>query len=153
VIAGLLLLFRRTTTLGALLVVAIMTNIFMLNVSYDVPVKIGSAHILLLALVLLAPDLRRLLNFFVLNRETQPVDLAPNLSNVTLHRLGLALKAIFIASALLYLSIDTYSTYQQHIAQREKLPVPPDGWYNMTSVKRDGQAVPALSPDELRWKP
>jgi hypothetical protein len=57
---GVLLFFRRTTTLGALVVSAVMTNVVLLNFCYDVPVKLFSLHLLVIALVLAAPDLPRL---------------------------------------------------------------------------------------------
>jgi uncharacterized membrane protein YphA (DoxX/SURF4 family) len=78
VCGGLLVLFRRTTTLGALVIAAIMLNIEMLNLSYDVPVKLFAANLLFMAVVLLAPDLKRLSDFFVLNHPTRPVDLSRN---------------------------------------------------------------------------
>ena len=72
VAAGILLLIPQTAMLGALLCAAAMTNVFVLNLTYDVPVKRGSGHLLLLSLFLVAPAVPRLLNFFLLNRPTQP---------------------------------------------------------------------------------
>ena len=43
--AAALLFFRATTTLGALLSVAAMSNVLLLNLCYDVPVKLGAAHL------------------------------------------------------------------------------------------------------------
>ncbi|PTA69839.1 hypothetical protein [Deinococcus arcticus] len=60
VLPALLLLHRRTVTLGALVAAVTMTNVLALNLFYDVPVKNFSAHLLLSALVLLALDARRL---------------------------------------------------------------------------------------------
>jgi hypothetical protein len=68
VLAGLLLLFRRTTTLGALLSVGVMTHVFMLNMCFDVPVKLFSFHLILLSAGLLFPNLRQLWRFFILNK-------------------------------------------------------------------------------------
>jgi len=70
VIGGVLLFFRRTTTLGALIISGVMANVVALNFSYDVGVKIFSSLLLFLAMFLLVPDLRRLMDFFVLNRPT-----------------------------------------------------------------------------------
>ena len=42
--------------LGALIAAVVMSQIVMLNFSYDVPVKLFSMHLLLQALVLAAPD-------------------------------------------------------------------------------------------------
>lgn len=40
--------------------------------TYDVPVKLFSFHLLLLSILVLAPDIRRLLNVFVLNKTAEP---------------------------------------------------------------------------------
>ena len=73
--AAVLLIFRRTALLGALLATAVMLNVSMLNFCYDVPVKLYSTHLLLLSLFLLLPDLRRLADLFVLNKTAPPADL------------------------------------------------------------------------------
>src|SRR5271163_3293724 len=75
VIGGVLLFFRRTTTLGALIVLGVMANVVALNFSYGVPVKIFSSELLLLAIFLLGPETKRLLNVFVLNRPAAAVNL------------------------------------------------------------------------------
>ena len=60
VVGGVLLFWRRTTIAGALLIVVVMGNVVLLNFCYDVPVKLYSSHLLVMALVLLAPDAPRL---------------------------------------------------------------------------------------------
>ena len=70
-LGAILLLVPQLTTLGALIGGAVMTNVLMLNLAYDVPRKILSIHLVLMALFLLVPDLRRLCDFFVLNRQTR----------------------------------------------------------------------------------
>jgi hypothetical protein len=69
--AGLLMIPRMTLG-GALLGFGIMTNVFVLNMGYGVPVKILSFHLLLLSVVLIAPDIRRLADFFLRNRSAAP---------------------------------------------------------------------------------
>jgi hypothetical protein len=70
-LGGILVLIPRTRTLGALVCLADMIQVFMLNMTYDVPVKILSFHLIFLALLILAPDFRRLLHFFLLNRPAE----------------------------------------------------------------------------------
>lgn len=77
VLGGLLLVPRCTTTLGALMVIGVMSNVVMLNFTYDVPVKLFSVHLLMMAIFLAAPDLRRLVDLLILNKPTEPVSLAP----------------------------------------------------------------------------
>lgn len=57
---ALLLLHRRTVTLGALIAAVTLTNVFALNMFYDVPVKLFSFHLLLAATTLVAFDAPRL---------------------------------------------------------------------------------------------
>jgi hypothetical protein len=59
-VGGLLLIMRRTALLGALISLGAMSQVAMLNLSYDVPVKLMSLHMVALALLLALPDLGRL---------------------------------------------------------------------------------------------
>ena len=68
VVGAVLLLWRRTTVLGSLLLAGATTNVLLLNLSYDVPVKLYSAHLLVMALFLAAPDGVRLLRVALLRR-------------------------------------------------------------------------------------
>lgn len=72
VVGGALLFFRKTTLLGALIIIGVMSNVVILNFSYDVPVKLYSSHLLLMAFFLASPDLRRLYKFFVTNEQVAP---------------------------------------------------------------------------------
>jgi hypothetical protein len=72
--AGLLILFRRTGLLGELLTAFLATNIVLYNFCYDVPVKLYAAHLLLMSIVLIVPDMPGLFNFFVLHRSCKPID-------------------------------------------------------------------------------
>lgn len=63
VVSGLLLLFRRTSLLGAALGAGVMAYVFLLNLSFDVPVKLLSGHLLLYCLLTLVPFLPRLWAF------------------------------------------------------------------------------------------
>ena len=69
---GVLLFWRRTALLGALVAAATMTQVFVLNLCFDVPVKLYSLHLLLMAVWLTLPDLRRLADFFLFHRAVVP---------------------------------------------------------------------------------
>ncbi len=55
VLGGLLILWRRTATLGALFSGFVMANVVLYNLFFDVPVKIYSCHLVLICLYLLVP--------------------------------------------------------------------------------------------------
>jgi UPF0716 family protein affecting phage T7 exclusion len=95
VAAGVLLLFPRTTMLGALLAVADMTEVWTLNMTYDVPVKLFSFHLLLLALVILAPESQRLIDFALRNRTVEPSNQLQLFQKSAANRIALGAQILF----------------------------------------------------------
>lgn len=59
-LAGVLLLVPRTVTLGAILAVASLAHVLLLNLTFDIGVKLVTAHLVAMGLILLAPDWRRM---------------------------------------------------------------------------------------------
>jgi len=76
-VGGLLLLSRKTQTLGAIIILGVMSNVMAMNFFYDVPVKILSTHLVLLALFLIAIDFQRIYRVFILNEATEPMEWLP----------------------------------------------------------------------------
>jgi uncharacterized membrane protein YphA (DoxX/SURF4 family) len=112
-LAGILLLVPRFTTLGALICAAVMSNVFMLNMSYDVPVKLFSFHLLVASLILAGPDLANVAEFFVFKRAAQLTIDRPFFSDRRLNVTGLALQLLFAAFLVgtgLYYSLQNQST-------------------------------------------
>jgi hypothetical protein len=108
ILAGTLLFFRRTTLLGALIAISILVNILMLNLSYDVPVKLFSAHLLLIALVMAAPQSKRLIFFFILNKATAPENIRPVFTHPKarwFYAIGKAIVLVVIAAPLIHLGM------------------------------------------------
>ena len=62
VTGALLLLSRRTSLLGALILVGSLTNVLALNLAYGIGVQLNVTVYLLMALILVAPDARRLMD-------------------------------------------------------------------------------------------
>lgn len=128
-IGAVLLFFRRTTTLGALLLVGVLSNVVMLNFCYDVPVKIFSSSLLAMALFLLLPEARRLWNFLVLNHATAPARLDyPFTSPMArwLHRGG---KTIALAAAAYFVAL---FILKSPALRPGPAPGPWDGIYQVT---------------------
>jgi hypothetical protein len=111
-LGGLLLLFPELTALGALISAGAMANVFVLNVFYDVNQKVRSLSYLLLALFLLAPHMRRLIDVLVLNRRSDPV-VEPHTAShrwlsVTLRFLPL-IYGIFLLAAIVPRNVQAYA--------------------------------------------
>ena len=75
-IAGVLLLFRRTSRLGSLIAIPVIINVLMLNLGYDVPKKLELLHLILCGILILIPDLKKLFQIIILN---QTASLSPSL--------------------------------------------------------------------------
>jgi uncharacterized membrane protein YphA (DoxX/SURF4 family) len=151
--AGILLLFRRTTTLGALLAVVVMANVAMINFSYDVPVKLFALHLLLMGVFLLAPDLRRLADLLVLNRPTVPARTAPARRGprwLEICRGALQVLAIgYILVSVTKMGLDRW-----HLISGWRTRAPAAGYsqWGVDDFVRNGRPVPSRASDAGRWR-
>ncbi len=71
VLGGLLILFRRTALVGAVISAFVMTNVVLYNFFFDVPVKLYALHLLLMAVFVMLPDVRPLWDFLVMHRAAK----------------------------------------------------------------------------------
>lgn len=148
-LAGVLLIFPRTATIGALICLADATEVFLLNMSYDVPVKLLAFHLILIAIFLLAYDARRLADFFVLGRKSEPCVEPPLFRRPKANRIALALQILFglwLIAGNLYGSVSVYNVYGPG---RQKSPL--YGIWDVQSFTIDGQVRPPMLTDSLRW--
>jgi len=145
-VGGALLLFsRRTTALGALVLAAGLTNVAVLNFSYEIGVQLNATIYVLMALVLLAPDARRLANAFLLNKPVPSSALALPPVNAGARRLRGLVKAVVI---VLLLGVDFRAAYV--LGRDETWSVPAlYGIYEVDEFARDG--VPVPPGDRARW--
>lgn len=117
VLVGVLLLFPATALIGAIACAAASVQIMALNYCYDVPVKLMSTHLFLFSCVLIAPDLPRIVSFFVLRL---PV-VAPPIPRLPLPgkwwpRLALGLKCLILVNVLLLSPIGSYRRWKEERA-------------------------------------
>jgi uncharacterized membrane protein YphA (DoxX/SURF4 family) len=149
-LGGILLIVPRTTTLGALVCLADMTQIFMLNMTYDVPVKLLSFHLLLLAVFLLAPEFSRLTDFFVRNRATGPTT-APQLFRARRkNRIALFAQIVLGIWIVGMNAYGDWSAWHTFGGGRTKSPL--YGIWDVQQLTIDGQVRAALLTDYGRWR-
>ncbi len=86
-IPGVLLVFRRTSLVGAMLAVPVLVNVVLLNFAYDVPVKLYSTHLLVMSLAVIAPHVHRLYGVLVQNCPVAPGDVTAPVSDTRLRLL------------------------------------------------------------------
>jgi uncharacterized membrane protein YphA (DoxX/SURF4 family) len=148
--SGILLFIPRLTTLGALVGLAVFSNIFALNLSYDLPLKLSSFHVLLGCLLLVLPDARRLVNFFLLNRSV-----APYPETALFNRKRLNAGALVAQLALGGFLVCSY-LYQTHDFEKRNFSMasrPPFyGVWTVDEFKLGGKVLPPLLTDPTRWQ-
>jgi uncharacterized membrane protein YphA (DoxX/SURF4 family) len=149
-LGGILLVFPRTTTLGALVCLADVTQVFMLNMTYDVPVKLLSFHLLLLVAFLLAPEVSRLADFFLRNRaaglSTEPQLFGARRAN----RIALVLQILL---GIWIVAGNAYSSWSGwHTFGGARLKSPLYGIWNVEQLSIDGQIRSPLLNDYDRWR-
>jgi hypothetical protein len=149
-IGGLLLIFPRTATLGALISIADMMQVFMLNMTYDVPVKLLAFHLILLSCFLLAPDVPRLVRFLLLNRTPGPSTQAQLFRSVRANRIALVAQIIF-GLWLLGLSFNYAWSAWSTLGGGRPLP-PLYGIWEVEQMSIDEQPRPPLLTDSARWR-
>lgn len=151
VAGGCLLFFKCTRLLGALLIVGVMSNVVMLNLSYDVPVKLHAIHLLAIAIFLIVPDINRLINFFF-NTPTEPYPVKFDFKNRT--SWGFAVAKVLV---LLVLLSNVWSGVQIK-RQEAKIAGTTDtkksflGEFDVESFVLNGEAMPPDGNSTRRWK-
>jgi hypothetical protein len=149
-LAGVLLFVPRLSLLGGLLGAAAMTNVFMLNMSYDVPVKLYSFLYLVMSVFVIAPHLRRLAGFFVFNRNVEAAAAPPLFRRRWLNRSLLGLQ---LALCLVFATTNLFRSYGRAKQYGSLAPKPPlYGIWSVEEFTLDGQVRPPLLTDDLRWQ-
>ena len=150
VLGGLLLIIPRTATLGALIGLADMIQVFTLNMTYDVPAKLHAFHLILLSCFLLAPDVPRLVRFLLLNRATAPSTQVKLFRSVRANRIALAAQVIFGLWLVAFFSHQCWGYWNRAGGGR---PLPPlYGIWEVKQMSVDEQPRLPLLTDSTRWR-
>ncbi|WP_280235773.1 DoxX family protein [Nocardia cyriacigeorgica] len=151
VVAGLALFVPRTSVLGAALSLASTAQILLMNLTFDVPEKLLSSHLLLISLVLLAPYLRRLADVFVRQRGCAPLRQPALFADDRKNRIAAWLQIALGLWVVLSGSYDNWRVWQQQHGAAS----PRSELYGIWEVREftvDGRPVPPLTTDANRWQ-
>ncbi len=147
---GLLLLFRRTYILGALLGVVVSANIMAVNYFFDVPVKLLSTLLLVMSIFLLLRDAERLINIFFLNKTALPANLEPHRFKKRWVNITLMVAKYLIIIYVLAQNISVFiSPPTQFSYKPEKTPL--YGIYKVETFVRNNDTIAPLTTDTSRW--
>ncbi|WP_375447809.1 DoxX family protein [uncultured Fibrella sp.] len=155
-LAGLLLLTRRSATIGAFITVFFTGNVFISNVAYGGGEFVYSLFLISLALYLLAYDGLRLYNLLVLGKPTAPNRYRLTFAQGWQQSARLAGKVV---AALLILSygLSAYEAlrkggHQYPSAAKKASLSDAAGLYTVQEFRLNGQSRPPSPQDSLRWQ-
>jgi hypothetical protein len=141
----LLLCFRRTATLGAVLCIAVMTNVALMNYAYGVPVKLYATLIVVSAAVLVLYDTPRLMALFVNNQTAPPAPLSSLPQDRIPTPARRTIKLALVGSVLVSSAVPMNGLVDTRSGTRAL-----DGLWVVTSFARDVGAGDASG--DSRWK-
>jgi len=147
---GFLLLFRKTSALGAVVTLVVAGNIMAINYCFDVPVKLLSTALVLMSLFLILKDVKRFSNFFFFNKQAEPANLTPHRfkakwKNITLS----SIKYILIAYTVIF---DLYGAIDAEKKYGGKARKPPlYGLYDVKTFIKNKDTLKPLTTDTFRW--
>jgi hypothetical protein len=149
IIGGLLLLFRKTKTFGALFCMTVTANIVAINFCFDVPVKIFSSMLFLMTVFIAAPDIQRLFQFFILNRISRLKSYGPSIKSGKWKTPLLAIKTVFIFYMLYTYTIQAIDALTQYGDEAPKPKL--YGNYRVEAYYKYTDIIPPLVTDKTRW--
>ncbi|MGY2118158.1 DoxX family protein [Nocardia gipuzkoensis] len=148
VLGAVLLFIPQTRIAGAILVMVDIALVFVMDMCFGVYVRTLSGHLLLMSLLLLAPEAQRLVNVLLLNRPAG-MSTAPYPFHTRRSRRIAAgaqmLLGIWVCTAFVPMSVDYWR--EQHPPES-----PVYGIWTVTGFTRDGIDVPPLTTDRTRWR-
>lgn len=148
--AALLLLFRRTTALGAILTMFALINVMAVNYSYDIHAKLYPTTLFLMALFLFLRDAKKITLFFVSGQVTSLQMIKAPVFQKRWMRTSRLLLKVMIVSCFLVVAIKDNLGYKQGFEDRLQAKSEYAGLYDIERfvVNKDTLSL----EDPLRWQ-
>ncbi|SFH13911.1 hypothetical protein [Pedobacter insulae] len=150
-VSSVLLLFRRTMVVGAFLSLAASVHVMSMNYFYDVPVKILSTTLVVMCLFILAPYLKKIIQFFLTgNSVSLQIIEAPVYRKKWMFYALYAFKYLVI----IYFTLTLINGSLKASKQYGELAVKPPlyGIYEVEQFTINKVDLPPLTTDYGRWR-
>jgi hypothetical protein len=154
ILGGLLLFYRRSASVGAIIIANFLGNVFMSNIAYGGGDEVYSLYLISLALFILSYDVKRLADLLVFQRPASPNRYKLVLTEKWQHRARLALKTVFIFFFVVFYGFKTRSGYKKDPYQ---FPVTKglgdaSGIYNVSLFRINKDTLAYSKTDPVRWQ-
>ncbi len=150
IIGSILLFWRRTSTIGAFIVMGVMTQVAMMNLMFDIPVKIFSLHLVFMAGIIFLTDIKRFINVFIRNESAEAVDFYNPIISKKFHKTVATIKKIMVPILLIAGTILSYLG-NLNISDVNHRPALYGIWETQLFIK-NSDTIPPLVTDNYRWR-
>jgi hypothetical protein len=151
VLAGTLLLFRRTTTIGAFLALIVSLNIMAMNYCFDIPVKLLSSVMVFMSIYLLGDNIRRLFGLFFLRQTIHlSVTRQPAVRKKALRISLITLKTLLIGYIFIGYTVSALDRLHKYGDDAPHTPL--YGIYNTKTFLLGKDSPVAVQTDSIRWR-
>lgn len=155
IIGGILLLFRGTAALGAVIVGGVLYNIAHANLAYDGGVHVYSSLFVLFSAFILLQYIPNLWKLLIKGEDVQPNYYYPTLKTKAQKVIFHSAKYGVIFVFTILFGILRYDVHY-HVGQLKE-PIAPGlanatGYYNVTEFKLNNKEIPYSPLDSVRWQ-
>ncbi|MDJ1497262.1 DoxX family protein [Cytophagaceae bacterium DM2B3-1] len=153
ILAGLLLLNRKTTTVATLIILPFTGNVFMSNLAYSGGEYVYSFFLITIAFFLLSFDIKRLFTLLTLEKPTFPNRYFPVFEGKW-KVIRIVLKSAFIFLFVFLYGFKSYAGYQTgsyQYPQKAGLSHA-SGLYNVRTFRINSKELPYSKKDPVRWQ-
>ncbi|MEP1490204.1 MAG: DoxX family protein [Algibacter sp.] len=149
VMGGLLLIPKRTSTLGSFIIVGVMSHVAIMNFMFDIPVKIFSVHLTLIALFIFSTDIKRFINVFIKNKPTEAYNYYTPIKDKTHRKSVFWLKLIFTVILIsIFLSKGIGKDRGKNSFNKPQLY----GIWEVEEYIKEGDTLLPMTTDKERWQ-
>lgn len=153
ILLGVLLLFRRTASIGAFFVIIFTGNVLMSNLAYEGGEIVYSFYLITLALFVLSFDIVRLVQLLILQKPALPNTFKPVYEGLQVYTRLIVKSACIFFFVVLYgfKANQAYKKGPFRFPDQKSLVVSP-GKYNVSSFILNKDSLPYSTTDSIRWR-
>jgi hypothetical protein len=153
IVLGLGLLYRKTASLAAFIVIIFTGNVFVSNVAYEGGEYVYSLYLISLAVFILIWDLQRIINLLILQKPTSPNRFKPDFSKPVFKYGRLVSKSLFVFFFVFLYGSKVRAAYNNpYQYPAAKGLIGKEGIYNVAEFKINQQELPYSATDPNRWQ-
>lgn len=155
VIGGVLMLFRSTAAIGALINAGVLFNIAHANFGYDGGVHVYSSFFVLFSLIILLPYLVNLWRVFIRKEDITPYNFFPVLKTKKQRTFFYSTKFIIVFTFTLLYAVLRYQVHYNEGYLKEPVNAAltnAAGLYNVSEFRLNNKVLPYNPLDSIRWQ-